>query len=199
MLDLADRRTEKARKDHAAATEGLPFQRGDVLYHSVHGLCVVKGVLGKPSGSEGMSYWIEPSRPGKHLARYFVDVEQAHLSGFHRLMTVQETEEIFESFRLGKMNPEENPTGDLCSQLRIMVHVNTPQAFAKMLLKSVSEKSDNTHGEGKLVKRAADALSQEIALVLKVSPKKACLMIRRNLRSHLSDHSWVDDILTPKD
>ena len=199
MLDLDDRRTEKARQDHATATEGLPFQRNDILYHSVHGLCVVKGVLGKPGGSEGMRYWIEPCRPGKHLARYFVDVRQSHLSGFHRLMTVAETEEMFESFRRGKMNSEENPTGDLCSQLRVMVKRNTPESFAEMLLKAVSFKSDNTHGEGKLVKRAADALSQEIALVLKVSPKKACSMIRRNLRSHLSDHSWVDDILTPKD
>ena len=94
MLDLSDRRTEKARTEHAAATKELPFRRGDVLFHSIHGLCVVKGVVGKPGGLEGLSYWIEPVRPAKHLSRYFVGVHQAIQSGFHRPISEKEMKDI---------------------------------------------------------------------------------------------------------
>jgi RNA polymerase-interacting CarD/CdnL/TRCF family regulator len=199
MLDLADRRTEKARTEHAAATEGLPFQRGDVLFHSIHGLCLVKGIIGKPSGLEGLSYWIEPARPGKHLSRYFVGVYQAIQSGFHRPISKKETEDIFVSFRCGKTEPENFPNENYSLRLRTVAQGNTAQAFAEVLLMAVSKQLYCDRGESKIVKHAAEALAQEIAIVLKISVKKAFSLIRKNLRSHLVVHPWLGDILTCKD
>ena len=199
MLDLADRKTEKARTEHAAATKGLPFQRGDVLFHPIHGLCVVKGIVGKPSGLEGLSYWIEPVRPGKHLLRYFVGVHQAIQSGFHRPISKKEIEGIFDSFRRGKAEPENSPNETFSFQLRTMAQGNTAQAFAKVLLLAVSRRLDCDRGESKIVKHAAEALAQEIAIVSKITVKKAFSTIRKHLRSHLAVHPWLGDFLTCKD
>jgi RNA polymerase-interacting CarD/CdnL/TRCF family regulator len=199
MLDLADRKTEKARAEHAAATQGLPFQRGDVLFHSIHGLCVVKGIVGKPSGLEGLSYWIEPARPGKHLSRYFVGVYQAIQSGFHRPISEKEIEGIFVSFRCGKTALEHFPNENYSFQLRTVSQGNTAQAFAKVILMAVSKQLYCDRGESKIVKHAAEALAQEIAIVLKIPVKKAFSLIRKNLRSHLVVHPWLGDILTYKD
>ncbi len=199
MLDLADRRTEKARTEHAAATKGLPFQRGDVLFHSIHGLCVVKGIIGKPSGLEGLSYWIEPVRPGKHLSRYFVGVYQAIQSGFHRPISEKEIEGIFDSFRRGKLEPEIFPNENYSLRLRTVAQGNTAQAFAEVLLMAVSKQLYRDRGESKIVKHAAEALAQEIAIVLKVPVKKAFSLIRKHLRSHLAAHPWLGDVLTCKD
>jgi RNA polymerase-interacting CarD/CdnL/TRCF family regulator len=199
MLDLADRRTEKARTKHAAATKELPFQRGDVLFHSTHGLCLVKGIVGKPGGLEGMSYWIEPVRPAKHLSRYFVGVYQAIQSGFHSPISEKEIEDIFASFRCGKTEPENSPNENYPLRLRTVAQGNTAQAFSQVLLMAVSKQLYCDRGESKIVKHAAEALAQEIAIVLKIPVKKAFSLIRKHLRSHLAAHPWLGDILTCKD
>lgn len=199
MLDLADRKTEKARTEHAAATKGLPFQRGDVLFHSIHGLCVVKGIVGKHSGLEGLSYWIEPARSGKHLSRYFVGVHQAIQSGFHRPISKREIESLFESFHGGKTEPKNFSHEDYSFRLRTISQGNTAQAFAKVLQMAVSKRLYCDRGESKLVKHAAEALAQEIAVVLKITVKKAFSLIKKHLRSHLAVHPWLNDILTYKD
>jgi RNA polymerase-interacting CarD/CdnL/TRCF family regulator len=199
MLDLATRKTKKARTEHAAATKELPFQRGDVLFHSVHGLCVIKGIVGKPSGLEGLSYWIEPVHPGKHLSRYFVGVHQAIQSGFHRPISKKEIKSIFESFRCGKTAPENSSREDYSFRLRTVAQGNTAQAFAEVLLMAVSKQLYCDRGESKIVKHAAEALAQEIAVVSKITVQKAFLLIKKHLRSHLAVHPWLGDILTCKD
>ena len=199
MLDLADRRTEKARTEHATATKELPFQRGDVLFHSIHGLSLVKGIVGKTSGLEGLSYWIEPVRPAKHLSRYFVGVHQAIQSGFHLPISEKEVEDIFASFRSGKTEPETAPNENYSLRLRTVAQGNTAQAFAQVLLMAVSKQLYCDRGESKIVKHAAEALAQEIAVVLKIPVKKAFSLIRKNLRAHLAAHPWLGDILTYKD
>jgi RNA polymerase-interacting CarD/CdnL/TRCF family regulator len=199
MLDLADRKTKKARTKHAAATKGLPFQRGDMLFHSIHGLCVVKGIVGKSGGLEGLSYWIEPARPGKHLSRYFVGVHQAIQSGFHRPISKKEIETIFESFRCGKTGVENFPKENYSFQLRTVSQGNTAPVFAQVLLMAVSKQLYCDRGESKIVKRAAEALAQEIAVVLKITVEKAFSLIRKHLRSHLTVHPWLGGVLTYKD
>ena len=199
MLDLADRRTEKARTEHAAATKELPFQRGDVLFHATHGLCLVKGIVGKPGGLEGLSYWIEPVRPGKHLSRYFVGVHQAIESGFHLPISEKEMEDIFLSFRRGRTEPGSFDRVDYSFQLRTIAQGNTARAFADVLLMAVSKQLYCDRGEIKIVKHAAEALAQEIAAVLKIPVKKAFALIRKNLRTHLVAHPWLGDLLTFKD
>ncbi len=199
MLDLADRKTEKARTEHAAVTKGLPFQRGDALFHSIHGLCVVKGIVGKPGGLEGLRYWIEPVRPGKHLSRYFVEVYQTIQSGFHRPISEKEIEDIFEYFHRGKSELKNDLNEDFSFQLRTIAQGNTAWAFAKVLLMAASGPENYGREEDRLVKHAAEALAQEIAIVSKITVKKAFSMIRKHLRSHLAVHPWLDDILTYKD
>ena len=199
MLDLEDRKTKKARTEHAAATKGLPFQRGDVLFHSIHGLCLVKGIVGKPGGLEGLSYWIEPARHAKHLSRYFVSVHQAIESGFHRPISKKEIEGIFASFRCGKTEPKSSPREDYALKLRAASQGNTAQAFAEVLRMAVSKRSYCDRGESKIVKHAADALAQEIAIVLKITVPKAFSLIRKHLRAHLAAHPWLGDILTYKE
>ena len=199
MLDLANRKTKKARTEHAAVTERLPFQRGDVLFHSIHELCVIKGIVGTPGGLEGLSYWIEPVRPGKHLSRYFVGVHHVIQSGFHRPISKKEIEDIFEYFRRGESELKNNPDENFSFQLRTIAQGNTAWAFAKTLLLVASRRENYGREEGRLVKHAADALAHEIALVLKIPVGKAFSMIRKHFRSQLAVHPWLDDILTCKD
>lgn len=199
MLDLADRKTKKARTKHAAAIRGLPFQRGDVLFHSTHGLCAVKGIVGRPSGLEGLSYWIEPIQSAKHLSRYFVGVHQAIQSGFHRPISKKEVGAIFESFHPGGKEAESFSQEDYSFQLRTVSQGNTARAFAKVLLMAASKQLYCDRGESKIVRHAADALAREIAVVLKITVPKAFSLIRKHLRSHLAAHPWLGDVLTYKD
>jgi len=83
--------------------------------------------------------------------------------------------------------------------LRTIAQGNTAQDFAKVLLMAVSKQLYRDRGESKIVKHAAEALAQEMAVVLRIPVKKAFSLIRKHLRVHLATHPWLGDLLTCKD
>lgn len=169
------------------------YTEGQLLFHPLHGLCVVKALVNQPELSEGLCYWIEPRRPRGVSVRFFITVPHIHEAGFHIPISRKDAEEILTYFRNGgesEVIREENE-----AKIHAFVRQNTAWAFAKALsILSHSPVRERSREERKLLQRSIDGLVKEFAFVLEMSLAEASSLIKNNLK-YTKENEWVRNAL----
>lgn len=198
MIQSSLEKMEEIENEDSVVQDAPEFKENDVLLHPAHGLCKVKRLVNPRDGSNRLSYCLEPVRRSRSVPRFFVEVNHVASSGFHKPMALDEVKEILRYLRQGDTEQKEFVREDYVLQLRAISQQNTAFAFAKVLLYATSERLDYDPEERKIVKYAAEALIQEIAIVSNEPVKQVALVIKSHLQRYGSSHPWLHAILDRK-
>jgi len=174
--------------------EKIAFEAGDKLYHSRHGLCLIKEITRQNMlGRDDLCYCLEPLKEQYAKPRFFVSVDRVQEAGFHTPISKAEAMEILAFLKkgdeAGRTQKEER-----AAQIRHLAKENTPGALAKVLLiLSEVAGSDVSYEERKILRRAAEGLSQEFSFILKISSRQASSLLRKSLR-YSQRNLWVKEV-----
>ena len=164
---------------------------GDLLYHSVHGLCRVERVT-KPSPSErnGSSYSLVPKIATKMKSRFVISAADMEISGFHGLVSPREANHILEYFKTGESRlasktipppPRRNPAWELAQELL---------SFANDKFEAKDQRKRQA------LERSAKGLVGELSCVFKTSLKKTADRIQKSLGNTAKINPSVISALT---
>jgi hypothetical protein len=149
---------------------------GDLLFHSVHGLCRVERVT-PPSSSDrgGPSYSLVPKIAAKMKSRFVISASDMEVSGFHGLVSPKEANKILRYLKVG--NGKSRTESDASS---------TPQVhawdLAQGLLTFAHDKFEaKDQRKRQALERSAKGLVGELACVFKLTLKKTSDRIQKNL------------------
>jgi len=166
-----------------------PFIVGDLLYHSVHGICRVNEVAGK---SKEAVYTLAPKVPSRMKLRYVVAAKDLGESGFHTPITSREANRILEFLKTRRPavpvkapEPGKKPEGSFAEN-------NTTWALAQLI--QICSADDNQAKDQKKrqnLQRAATGLVRELAFALEVPLKDAAEKIRGSLKKASRIHPLV--------
>ena len=131
--------------------------QGDLLYHSVHGLCRVDDVVkGDPTRDETPSYSLVPKTPNKMKVRFVVRAADIEVSGFHTLISEKKANEILQYLKAGNLSAvcDGNPTWLLAKAILSCSQEN-------LEVKDIKKRQ--------MLERSAKSLVRELAFVLKMT------------------------------
>lgn len=173
----------------------IAFETGDKLYHSRHGLCLIKEITRQNMlGRDDLCYCLEPLKEKCARPRFFVSVDRVQEAGFHTPISKTEAMKILAFLKKGN-GTDRTQKEERDAQIRHLAKENTPGALAKVLLilSDVAE-SHISHEERKILQRAAEGLSQEFSFILKISSQQASSLLRKSFR-YSQKNSWVKEVL----
>ena len=144
--------------------------QGDLLFHTVHGVCRVDEIEREGSRSrEALSYSLVPNSANKLKVRFVVPAASMKLSGFHVLISPKMAQEILECLK----------AGDFSSG-------STEENQAWVLAKAIYDSSQDDLGlrdarKRQMLERSAVGLVGELAFVLKMTLKEAATSVKKSL------------------
>ncbi len=154
--------------------------QGDLLYHSVHGLCRVNEVIKQNSSSKDVSYSIVPKLPTHMKVRFVVSKNDIPVSGFHSPVSLKEANEILEFLKSG--DKAVNAAIADRKTAAPIVQENETWALAKAILTCAQDKSDaKDQRKRQMLERSARGLVRELAFVMAITVKETVTRIRRSL------------------
>lgn len=178
----------------SAVAEKTEFREGAVLFHPVHGPCVVKEILQKPELG-GLCYWLQPREAGPARANFFVGVSRLRKEGFHPPLSTHKAKMIIEYLRKGPGRNVSRPE-DRIEQISSLIQDNTPLAFVKILHLLSRVKTDKfMWKEREGLDHAIGGLIQEIAFVMKISAASAAGKVRQSLSRTLRANPHIRKLL----
>ena len=143
--------------------------QGDLLYHAMHGLCRVDGIVRESqSGREVLTYSLVPKTPNRMKVRFVVPAVDIEASGFHALVSLKGANEILEYLRAGDLGAarEEDQTWKL----------------AKAVLSSSQDSPEvKDVRKRQTLERSAKGLVRELAFVLKMTLKETAASVQKSL------------------
>lgn len=141
------------------------ISQGDLLYHSVHGLCRVKEVLNQ-NQADKKSYAIVPKLTSLAKVRFVVSAEDVKASGFHSPVSLAEANQILEYLKTGEKTAKENETWSLAETILSFSH-------------DKSEARDQRKRQ--ILARSARGLIGELAFVLEITVQEVVAKMRKSL------------------
>ena len=138
--------------------------QGDLLYHSVHGLCRVREIIKE---KKILYYSLVPKTTSHMKVRFVIAISDIETSGFHLLVSLKEANEILDYFKAGDLTE---------------VQDKQTWALAKAILSFSRDKSEvKDQRKRQALERSANGLVRELALVLEVSVEEAAARVRKSL------------------
>jgi hypothetical protein len=148
---------------------------GDLLYHSVHGLCRVERVTRpSPSDQGGPSYSLVPKVAVKMKSRFVISAADLEISGFHNLVPRKEAMKILRYLKggNGKGRSETKVSGNLQDQAWDLARALQTFAYDKFEAKDQRKRQ--------ALERSAKGLVGELSCVFKLTLKKTADKVLRN-------------------
>ena len=138
--------------------------QGDLLYHSVHGLCRVREIIKQ---KKSLYYSIVPKLTNQMKVRFVIAVEDLGTSGFHLLVSSKEANRILKYLKEGdNALVQDNQTWELAK---------TILSFSNDELETKDQRNRQT------LERSANGLVRELAFVMEITVKEAAARIRKSL------------------
>lgn len=144
----------------------LNVSKDDLLFHAVHGLCRVK-IVTKPSGSEEANYTLLPVTAGHGKVRFMISESSLENSGFAKLISVIEANEILNFLKTGSKKAS--------SQDHAWAYAETVRS------ESCSAELVKDRRKSQLLDRSLKSLASELSFVLNYTLKETADKIQKNL------------------
>lgn len=157
--------------------------RGDLFFHSSHGLCRVDELMKENhAGKEVLCYSLVPKVATRAKARFIIEGASLQASGFHPLVTVPEANKILDYLSKGKVS-EISPANELAAQSRSS-QSNHLWGLASEILSSCGQDLEGKNKKRRqILERAVKGLVGEFAFVFKVTSQDAAAKIRKCLKN----------------
>lgn len=167
-----------------------PIAQGDLLYHSVHGLCRVDGLIREKAGKKVQSYSLVPKTVSKMKIRFLIPAENLDASGFRSLVSTAEANDILKYLRGGESSAV--PTR-FKSNAGFMAEAGNEIWVAANLILTFCRETLEIRDQRKrqALERSTKGLIGELAIVLKISLKDASGMVRQSLKENSRIHPQV--------
>ena len=159
------------------------ISQGELLYHPVHGLCRVKGIIRQSELSkEGLYYSLVPRLSNQMKVRFVVAIDEIEISGFHLPVTLKEANEILEYLKTGRA------TGNRLSaepdEPSPLIQDTQTWALARAIFSFSHDRPEaKDQRKRQMLDRSAKGLVRELAFVLGITVKETVAKVRRNLES----------------
>jgi RNA polymerase-interacting CarD/CdnL/TRCF family regulator len=152
---------------------------GDLLYHSVHGLCRVSQInKRKESGKEAIYYELVPHATNHMKLRFVIAESEIEGTGFHAPVSVKEANAILEYLKNGSVSI---PSA-IGVKPRSFAEDNQTWALAKTILScSRNEAEAKEQRKRQTLERTARGLIRELAFALQISITEAAARVKKNL------------------
>lgn len=152
---------------------------GDVLYHSIHGMCRVERIVKQnQSGQDTLSYSLVPKLFTRMKIRFMIPAEEIEKSGFHVPVSVDEADEILEYLKKGKVTADVRPQ-DIGRPS--FAEENGTWALARSILSFVQGSDSRDSRKRQNIARTVKGLVRELAYVWDISVKDSAAKIQKNL------------------
>ncbi len=154
--------------------------QGDLLYHSVHGLCRVNEVIKQNPANKDVSYSIVPKLPTHMKVRFVVSKNDIQVSGFHSPVSLKEANKILEFLKKG----DKAVNAAIIDRKAVapVLQENETWALAKAILTCSQDKSDaKDQRKRQMLERSARGLVRELAFVMALTVKETITRVRRSL------------------
>ncbi len=147
------------------------FTEGDLLYHSVHGVCRMdRKIEQTQSGKKVRCYSLTPKALNNMKVRFIIGVKDIEVSGFHTIVSPKEANQILDYLK-------ERDNTDVSVK-------NETWTLAKTILDLSREKADaRDQRKRQMLERSVKGLLGELAFVLKITLKETATRIQKSLGS----------------
>ncbi len=146
------------------------IMNGDLLFHSVHGLCRVERVT-----HPGPSYSLVPKIATKMKARFVISASDMEVSGFHGLISPREANKILHYLKAGNGKNHSKSEMPSSSQVHAWDLAQGLLSFAYDKFEAKDQKKRQA------LERSAKGLVGELSCVFKTTLKKTADRIQKNL------------------
>ncbi len=151
---------------------------GDLLYHSVHGICRINEVVKE---SKDVSYALVPKTPNKMKLRFVIGAKDLQVSGFHAPVSSKEAAKILNFLKTSRAAG--TPLDAEKKAERSFAEDNTTWALAAAILAcSHDEAQAKDQKKRQTLQRAVTGLVKELSFAMEVSLKDAAAAVQKNLK-----------------
>jgi len=156
--------------------------RGDLLFHSSHGLCRVDELMKENhAGKEVLCYSLVPKVATRAKARFIIEGASLRTSGFHPLISTKEANKILDYLAAGKA--EAAPPGRDAKSGHGLVQEHHAWSLAKEILFFCSQDLEaKNKSKRQALERSIKGLVGEFSFVFKITSKEAADKIQKCLR-----------------
>ncbi len=155
-----------------------PIARKDLLFHAVHGLCLVDKVTRETRGGKKVAcYSLVPTVMGKMKVRFLVAEPDLETSGFHKIISAKEAAKILEYLKAGDDKSEQTEQPWILARNIL--------CFSKDKLKARDQR------KRQMLEYSVRGLTGELASAFGVSLKESASRIEKSLSKILKNDSLV--------
>lgn len=152
--------------------------RKDLLFHAVHGLCLVDRVTEEMRGGKKVAcYSLVPKVMSKMKVRFLLTEPDLEASGFHKVISAQEASKILDYLKVGDDKSEQTEQPWILARNIL--------CFSKDKLKARDQR------KRQLLEYSVRGLSGELASALGLSLKELALRIEKSLSKILKSDLLV--------
>lgn len=149
---------------------GQAYIRGDLLFHSIHGLCRVKEIIPeKQMDRKALYYALVPeAAPINRMSeRFLIPIENLEASGFHPLVTPHQANDVLDYLKgQSRIEGKGCVIWELANEILTFCQEEPPQKNAKTR---------------QSLERSVRGLIGELAIVFEISLVEAAAKVRKNL------------------
>ena len=163
--------------------------QGSLLYHAVHGLCRVNRLIKQDhSGEEVLCYSLEPKNANKMRVRFLIPVSDMDASGFHKLVSEKEANEILDYLKDG----DDSDTNDEPEAASSLAEGHRAWGLArKVRLFSTQSLELRDQRKRQMLERSMKGLVGELAIVFDISCREAAEKVGKSLGKSSKTNPWL--------
>ena len=156
---------------------------GDLLYHPVHGLCRMNRIIKQNrSGKDVRCYSLVPKIISKMKERFIIAVTGIETSGFHRLISLKEANDILAYLKTGKSTAA--PARVAPKAGSSFFEQNQTWSLAQAVLTfSRDEFAPKDQRKRQMLERSVKGLVGELAFVFKMTLKETVTKLLKSLEN----------------